>query len=185
MVLLFTGNWAWAIGVFVTRNIIFGIGKASVGTKVTQPIRSDVEAIGYNDDSPAQVEKAKRAFQLLAKQSSVNPRFHMFPAELDEAVEDWGSQSRSSETPIIHLTAWSIASKQLEASAMIWGSEALEAETGSIKVADMDNELRKAFPDWYTQSNVDALPAAVAQRLHAYIFMLMVFAISNKHEIVG
>lgn len=184
VILLFLGEWGWAIAIFVLGNIIFSLGKGSTGRKVSATLRDDVAAVGFNDGSPRQVERARRAFRLLVVQSDVNPRYHLYPHELDDDVANWGHHSRSEDTPILLFTAWSIAAQRLSSSAEMWGQNALEVETEGLPVKEMDSALREAFPTWYLQNNPSSLPMPVAQRLNAYIFTLLAFAASRKDEIL-
>lgn len=181
VVLVLTGNWGWAIGVFIVGNVTFGIGRLTRGAKVTGELRDAVEAIGYNDGTPAQVARTERCVRLMLRQSGVNPRFAMYPAELEQAVSTYIPVSRTLETPIVLLAAMYVAAEQLQASARIWGADALAVETDGVPLAKCEEELRKLFPDWYGRN--DTVPGVLGQRLHAYIFTLVLFAATHRNEI--
>lgn len=179
--LLFTGNWGWAIAVFIVGNIIFRIGNSYRGAKATGVLRDAVEAIGYNDGTPAQGARTERCARRLFKVSDVNPRFSIYPAELEQALSVYVQTSRTTETPIVLLGAMHVAANKLEASGRIWGADALETETDGIPLAKYESELRKAFPEWYSRN--DTIPGVLGQRIHAYIFMLVLFAVTHRDEI--
>lgn len=186
VVLAIQGQWVVAIVVFVVGNIVFRLARGSAKAKTAHALRNGVQAFGYNDGTPAQAAKAERAYRLLALQSNLNSRHVIYPSELDRDVADWGVQSRSTETPILLAVAWFCAVEQCRSSAALWGIEtALDVETDGMPKADMAASLRNAFPDWYAQNSDPQLPALVNQRLHAYTFMLLAFAIDRKSELVA